>query len=117
MSYYLVVFIRKINSLCFTTAFQQQQNTGGQLHLHLLFQKQPPEVFFEKGVLRNFEKFLRTPFYRAPPNNCFFLLLNSDNLLTGQQKIDLCYIKKSFQIYELSLLNKKLIEVFFYILN
>ena len=31
--------------------------------------------------------------------------------------IDLCYIKSSFQIYQLSFLNKKLIEVFVYILN
>ena len=29
--------------------FQQLQKTGGQLRLHLLFQKQPPEVFFEKS--------------------------------------------------------------------
>ena len=38
-------------------------------------------------------------------------------LLTGQQKIDLRYIKSSFQVYQLSLLNKKLIEVFVYFLN
>ena len=50
-------------------------------------------------------------FYRTPPNNCFFLSLSSDNLLAGQQKIDLCNIKSSFQIYQLSFLNKKLIEV------
>ena len=37
-------------------------------------------------------------------------ILSSDNSLTGQQKIDLCYIKSSFQIYQLSFLNKKLIE-------
>ena len=43
--------------------------------------------------------------------------LSSDNLLTGQQKIDLCDIKSSFQIYQLSYLNKKLIEVFAYFLN
>ena len=42
--------------------FQQLQNTGGQLRLRLLIQKQPPEVFFEKGVLKNFAKFLRTRF-------------------------------------------------------
>ena len=65
-------------------------------------------------ILQNIKKHL---FYRASPNNCFFLLLSSDNLLTGQQKIDLCYIKSSFQIYQLSFLNKKLTEVFVYILN
>ena len=71
MSYYLVVFIRKINSLCFTTNVFLSKNykTLGQLRLHLLFQKQPPEVFFEKRrssrpkvfckkcVLKNFAKF------------------------------------------------------------
>ena len=34
-----------------------------------------------------------------------------------QQKINLCYIKSSFQIYQLTFSNKKLIEVFVYILN
>ena len=47
----------------------------------------------KKGVLKNFEKFPRKLFLQKIPNNCFFLLLNSDNLLTSQQKIDLCYKK------------------------
>ena len=51
-----------------------------------------------------------TFFYRTPLNNCFFLLLSLNYLLTGQQKIDLCYIKGPFHIYQL-------IEVFVYILN
>ena len=29
-------------------------------------------------------------------------ILGSDNLLAGQQKIDLCHIKNSFQIYQLT---------------
>ena len=33
------------------------QNTSGRLLLLLAFQKQPPEVFYEKGVLENFVKF------------------------------------------------------------
>ena len=37
--------------------------------------------------------------------------------MSSLQKIDLCCIKSSYQIYQLSLLNKKLIEVFVYILN
>ena len=44
-------------------------------------------------------------------------ILISDNLLTGHHKIDLCFIKSSFQIYQFSFLNKRLIEVFVYILN
>ena len=33
------------------------QNTSGRLLLLLAFQKQPPEVFYEKGVLEDFVKF------------------------------------------------------------
>ena len=40
-------------------------------------------------ILRNFQEHLC---YRTPPTTAF-LLLSSDNLLTGQQKIDFCYIK------------------------
>ena len=36
--------------------------------------------------------------------------LSSDNLLTGEQKIDLCYIKSSFQIYQPIFLNQRLVH-------
>ena len=75
------------------------------------------DILSKKVSLKILQNFCENLFYRTPPNNCFFLLLSLDNLLTGQQKIDLCYIKSSFQIYQLSFLNKKLIEVFVYILN
>ena len=120
MSYYLVVFIRKINSLCFTTnvflskSYRTQE--GSFVYIYS-FRRSHQRYSLKKGVLKNFAKFLRTSFYRTPPNNCFFLLLSSDNFLTGPQKIDLCYIKSSFQIYELIFLNKYLIEVFLYISN
>ena len=60
-----------------------------------------------EAATRGIAKFLRAP----------FLQNTSEQLLAGQQKIDLCYIKSSFQIYQVSFLNKKLIEVFVYILN
>ena len=60
------------------------QNTPERLLLFLAFQKQPPEVFYKKGVLENFskftgkhlwfEKFSRTTFfYRAALDDCFWL--------------------------------------------
>ena len=52
----------------------------GQPHLHVLFQKKPPEVFFEKGILKNFAKFPRSAFLQNNSDNCFFLLLSSDDL-------------------------------------
>ena len=42
----------------------------GQLRLHLLFQKQPPEVFFEKDVFNNSAKFLRTPILQTTSEQC-----------------------------------------------
>ena len=52
------------------------KNTSGRLLLLLAFQKQPPEAFYEKGVLENFAKFggkhlwfanfSRTPFFTEP---------------------------------------------------
>ena len=108
MSYYLIVIIRKINSLCFTTnVFLSNicRAQGDSLLCIYSFRSSHQRYSLKKGVLKNFLKFLRTFFYRTPPNNCFFLLLSPDNLLTGQKKIDLCYIKSSFQIYQFSFLN------------
>ena len=105
-SYYLVVLIRKINSLCFTTNvfLSNSYRTQGCSFVCIYYfrSSQQSYSFFEKNVLKNFAKFLRTPFYITRPSNCFFLLLSSDNLITGQQKIDFCYIKTSFQIYDIS---------------
>ena len=69
-------------------------------------------ILWKKVFLKLFEKFLRTPFLQNTSEQ-----LSSENLLTGQQKIDLCHIKSSSQIYQLSFLNKKWIEVLVYILN
>ena len=60
-----------------------------QLRLHLLFQKQPAEVF----------KISKNSFFcRTPPKNCFFLLLSSNNLFTGgQQKYGAHSVPKPFR--------------------
>ena len=59
----------------------------------------------------------KTPLLQNIPGKLLLSFIKLDNLLTGQQKIDLCLIKSSFQIYQLSFLNKKVIEGFAYILN
>ena len=120
MSYHLVVFIRNINSLCFTTNVflsNRYRTQGGSIVCIYSFRNSHQRYSLKKCVLKNFAKFLRTPFLQNTSEQLLFSFISSDNLLTGQQKIDLCYIKSSFQICQLSFLNKKLIEVFVYILN
>ena len=58
------------------------QNPSSQLLLHLAFQKQPPEVFYEKSCSLNFYKihrktlvckiFKNTFFSRTPMGDCFW---------------------------------------------
>ena len=99
-------------------SLQLLENTEGGSFVYIYsFRSSHQKYSLKKGVPKNSVKFLRTPFLQKTPKNCFFLLLSSDNLLTDQEKIDLCDIRSLFQIYQLSFLNKKLIEVFVYILN
>ena len=76
MSYCLVVFFRKINSLCFTIniflSIATEHKGGGSFACIYSFQSSHQRHSFKKSVLKNFAKFLRTPFYRTPPNSCFF---------------------------------------------
>ena len=75
----------KVFSCQFSKTFKAPflQNTSGRLFLLSAFQKQPPEVFYEKDVLENFAKFTgkhfwfwkfqKHFFYRTPLDNCFWL--------------------------------------------
>ena len=111
MSYYLVVFIRRINSLCFTTNVFLSNSYRTQGAASSAFALSDAAI---RGILWK-EGFIKV--LKISKNTFFTQYLSSDNLLTGQQMIDLCWIKSSFQIYQLSFLNKKLIEAFAYILN
>ena len=65
MSYYLVAFIRKINSLYFTTnAFlPNSYGTRGSTFVYIYsFRSSYQRYSLKKGVFKNFAKFLRTPF-------------------------------------------------------
>ena len=121
MPYYLVVFIRKMNLLCFTSnvflSNSYRTQAGSFVPIYFFRSSHQKYFFLKNGVLKNFAKFLRTLFLQDTSEQLLLFLLSSHNLLTGQQKTDLCCIKRSFQIYQLSFSNKKLIEVFVYILN
>ena len=118
MSYYLVVFIRKTNSLCFTTNVflsNSYRTLAGSFVCTYSFGSSHQRYSLKECVLKNFAKFLRTTFLRNISEQLLLSFIKFRYLLTGQQKIDLCYLKSSFQIYQLSFLNKKLIEAFVYI--
>ena len=119
MSCYLVVFIRKINSLCFTTVFlsNSYRTQEGSFICFYSFRSSHERYSLKKGIIKNFAEFLRTFFLSNTFKQLILSFWSSDNLLTVLQKIDLCYIKSSFQIYQLNFWNKKLTEVFVYILN
>ena len=64
--------------------------------------------------MRNFQDTFKTrkQSFTSVFSICMTVPLNSDNLLTGQQKIELCCIKSSFQIYQVSLLKELQNSVF-----
>ena len=96
MSYYLVVFIRKINLSWFTNFFlsNSYRTQGGRVRGSFVciyfFKSNHQRHSLKKDVLNNFPKFLRTSFLQTTSEE----LLLFDNLLTGQHIIDLCGVRK-----------------------
>ena len=65
MSYYLVVSVRKVNSLCFTTNVflsNSYRTQGAALSAFTLSGVSARGILWKKVVLKNLAKFLRTPF-------------------------------------------------------
>ena len=101
MSYYLVVFIRKINSSWFTNFFlsNSYRTQGGRVwgsFVCIYFFKSNHQTHsLKKDVFNNFPTFLRTSFLQTISEELLlFDNLLSDNLLTGQHIIDLCGVQK-----------------------
>ena len=101
MSYYLVVFIRKINLSWFTNFFlsKSYRTQGGRVRGSFaciyFFKSNHQRHSLKKDVLNNFPKFLRTSFLQTTSKELLlFDNLLSDNLLTGQHIIDLCGVRK-----------------------
>ena len=101
MSYYLVVFIRKINLSWFTNFFlsNSYRTQGGRVRGSFVciyfFKSNHQRHSLKKDVLNNFPKFLRTSFLQTTSKELLlFDNLLSDNLLTGQHIIDLCGVRK-----------------------
>ena len=96
MSYYLVVFIRKINLSWFTNFFlsNSYRTQGGRVRGSFVciyfFKSNHQRHSLKKDVLNNFPKFLRTSFLQTTSEE----LLLFDNLLTGQHIIDLCGVRR-----------------------
>ena len=100
MSYYLVVFIRKINSLCFTTnvflsnSYRIQE---GSFVCIYSFRSHRQRYSLKKDVVKNFAKFLKTPFLHNVSEQLLLSFIND----THREKLVLYRIQ-----YKNSLQNK-----------
>ena len=120
MSYYLVVFIRKINSLCFTPKVflsNSYRTKGGSFVCIYSVRSSHHRYSLKKDVLKNFAKFLRTPFLQNTSKQLFLSFIKFRWFINRSAKDWYVLHKSSFQIYQLNFLNEKLVEVFAYILN
>ena len=98
---------------CFPS--QQLQNKGASFVCIYSFRSSHQRCSFKKGVLKNFAKFLRTRFLQTTSEQLLLSFIKFRSFINKSEKDWFMLHKKFIPNYQLSFLNKKLTEVFFYI--